>query len=150
MKFRNVIFSMMLMLVAAFSIQAQESESPVNQGDFIVQLSDISTDGVTVTDLQLAPTVGYALTDQIVVGAGALKGNEDSWQTAVYGRYYLSSPFYAQGSLTYDSEEDETNFAVSGGVTGFLGDNIYVEPNVQLNLIEEWSFELGLNFGVRF
>lgn len=148
-KLKNVLFTLILSIMTlGLSAQSDSTQlSPVSQGDFIV---GIATANVPVSDLQLSASVGYAITDQIVVGVSELSGNDDSWSGAVFGRYYLNSPFYVQGAVNYDSLEDDAGFGASAGVTGFLTDWLFVEPNVGVNFGDNTEFNLGLSFGLRF
>lgn len=141
----------LLLSIMTFGVYAQSTDinqsSPVSQGDFLVGANAAN---VAVSDLQLSASVGYALTDQIVVGLSELSGNDDSWAGAVFGRYYLNSPFFAQGSVGYDSVEDDANFGASLGVTGFLANWVFVEPNIGVTFGENTEFALGVSFGLRF
>lgn len=149
-KFNSFIFTLLLSIMTlGLSAQTTESSqlSPVCQGDFLVGANAAN---VSVTDVQLSAAVGYALTDQIVVGLSELSGNDDSWSGSLFGRYYLNSPFYAQGSVGYDSFEDDANFGASVGVTGFLAKWVFIEPNIGVNFSDNTEFNLGLSFGLRF
>jgi hypothetical protein len=151
MKKFNTFFFTLLLSIMTLGLSAQSTDinqsSPVCQGDFIV---GTNVANVALSDLQLSASVGYALTDQIVVGLSELSGNDDSWSGALFGRYYLNSPFYAQGNVGYDSLEDDANFGASIGVTGFLANWVFVEPNVGVNFGDNTEFNLGLSFGLRF
>lgn len=139
------MFFALMMFLTSFSVFAQ---SPVNQGDFLVGTTELS--GVSISDVSFTPSAGYALTDQIVVGVQALEGTEDVWQAALFGRYYLNSPFYGQVNVNYNSETEDAAFGISGGVTGFITEWFYFEPNVGVNFSDNSYFRLSLNFGIRF
>lgn len=146
----KLFFFTLLMSIMTVGLSAQSDStqlSPVSQGDFLV---GVATANVPVSDLQLSAAVGYALTDQIVIGLSDLSGNDDAWSGAVFGRYYLNSPFFVQGAVGYDSVEDDASFGASAGVSGFLTDWLFVEPNVGVNFGDNTNFNLGLSFGLRF
>lgn len=148
MKFRNFLLTLTLAF-CTFGLFGQNlSESPVSQGQFMVGTTDIVNTGVS--DISLGASAGYVLTDQIVVGLSGLQGDGDNWNAGVFGRYYLSSPFYAQAQANYDSETEDTNLGVGFGVTGFLTNWLYVEPNVGIDFGDDTTFGFGLNLGVRF
>lgn len=151
MKMRNLFLTLIMGFFMAFSLNAQTEgsfSSPIQQGDFLVGAAQL--DGVALDQIAISPSVGYALTNQIVVGLGDLDINGDGWEGELFGRYYLNSPFYAQASYGYNSVVEESNIGLQVGVTGFLSNWLYIEPNIGIDIGNDTEAFLGVNFGFAF
>jgi len=130
------------------------SDAANTQGDWYLGTTDIS--GVPWTQWALNPTVGYAFTDNIVVGASLLQGTEldvDGEVTAgdlnmdLYARYFFKD-FYGH----VGTQNLTTDFGLNAGVgmlvnTGVSG--LYVDPNVVYNTTTGTT-NLRLGLGLRF
>lgn len=155
---KKYLFSFILSLVMAVGMFAQEGpqfETPFEQGSIVVGLTSFtatSQDGVQtpILDASFDLSVGYALTDQILVGLNGLEAADSEWAAQVFGRYYLSSPFFAQADVGYSSITEDVGIGLNFGVTGWLGNVVYTEPLIGVTLGDDAELTLGVNFGIAF
>lgn len=146
---KSFLFTLlMLCSVFAFAQEEQSSNTPINQGDFLVGATQIS--GTSISDIAFSPSVGCAITDQIVLGVSSLRGGGGDWSAGIFGRYYLDSPFFAGASLGYNSNTEDAQVGIAGGITGFVCRTVFFEPVINIAFGDETTFGLALNLGIRF
>ena len=113
--------------------------------------------GKSWQDYSLTPTVGYFITDNMMVGTGFSmeSGDASSKQTNIdpFFRYYLSGALYANAGLELmmdgnEGAEGETSFQLGAGLSLMWNDKIAIEPNLVVTLGEEDRTTIAMGLGI--
>ena len=135
---KKIILSLALSIVCTLGINAQSS------GDWYVGAGDIANKAWT--EWSVAPTVGYGVTDNLMVGLNV--SQEDSIADVVldiHARYFYKGYFaYIE---TSGLNTENLNYGLGKMFTFHKG--IYVDPKVVYNAAEKTT-NLMLGVGLKF
>jgi len=145
---KNLFLTLTLALGVAVTANAQNA-----QGDWYIGTGDIS--GTSWTDLTLTPSVGYAFSDDIMMGLTLNQGTTvDSTGTTVAGdmnidihaRYFFTN-FYGYAS----TQNLTSDFGLNVGVGKLFTTerNLYLDPQVVFNTVTKTT-NLRIGFGLKF
>jgi hypothetical protein len=114
-----------------------------SQGDWYVGTGDVSN--VAWTEWAISPTIGYGVTDDIMLSASVSQDSASEMNLDVSARYFINGYFlYASASeLSLD------NLSVGAGRMFTLRKGIYVDPKLVYDLNTETT-NLSLGFGLKF
>ena len=122
-----------------------------NKGDWYVGTGNIAN--TAWTDWSVSPTLGYGVTDNLMVGLNLSQANSDTdFSMDLHARYFLN--VVGQDLFVYLASDDVTNLDtkdLSVGVGKFftLHKGVYVDPKITFNLNEKTT-NLQLGFGLKF
>ena len=132
----------MTALLVVFSITTSQAQNA--KGDWYIGTGNISD--VAWTDWSISPTVGYAFSDALVVGASVSQTDADAdIDLSFYGRYFVSGVFVHAAMNGLDFEAIELGL----GKQFVLRNNVYIDPAVIYNAGNE-TLNLGIGFGFKF
>ncbi len=135
---RNIILTMVLACAVIFSSQAQ------TKGDWYVGTGDIAN--VAWTDWSVAPTVGYGVMDNLMVGLSVAQADSASdMEYDLHARYYMNNMFVYVA--TNGASTDGIKYGVGKMFT--LRNGIYVDPKIVYDSGEKTT-NLTLGFGLKF
>ena len=145
---KNLFLTFILALGMAVTANAQNA-----QGDWYLGTGNIS--GTSWTELTLTPSVGYAFSDNVMVGLTLDQGTVvDSTGTAVAGdtnidihaRYFFTN-FYGYAS----TQNLTSDFGLNVGVGKLFTTerNLYLDPQVVFNTVTKTT-NLRIGFGLKF
>ena len=135
---RNIILTMVLACATIFSSQAQ------TKGDWYVGTGDIAN--VAWTDWSVAPTVGYGVMDNLMVGLSVAQADSASdMEYDLHARYYMSNMFVYVA--TNGASTDGIKYGVGKMFT--LRNGIYVDPKIVYDSGDKTT-NLTLGFGLKF
>ena len=135
---KKLFLSLALGLLFAFGVNAQNAK-----GDWYVGSGDISN--VAWTDWSVSPSLGYAVTDNLVFGLNVHQEVGGDEIVDLYSRYYKGNMFVHAGVNDLNFNNMEIGY-------GFIFDicrNVYVDPCVIYNAGNETT-NLQLGFGFKF
>jgi|TARA_B110000503_G_scaffold131072_1_gene205179 hypothetical protein len=140
---KKLILSLALIVGIAISTNAQNAK-----GDWYVGTGDVAN--VAWTDWAISPTLGYSVSDQLMVGLG-LSQLDSSVETDVniHARYFFSvlkQDVFAYASI---SEFEFDNVSLGLGKMFTIHKVVFVEPKIVYNVGEETT-NLMLGFGLKF
>ena len=141
------LFTMLVVFLCSTTISFAQS------GTFVLGAgSDMA--GVSWQNYSIKPTVGYFVSDKMLVGTGFAmeSGDEtdDKMTLSPYLRYYLSGSLYAKAGMTLETEKDEDSVVdVDAGVGLSLmwNDKVAIEPGFGFSFAED-AVRLALNIGI--
>jgi hypothetical protein len=107
------------------------------------------------TMYSLSPTVGYFISDNILVGTGFSMRSGDGHSNegmsiSPYARYYITSSLYAMAGLDMEmpKEGDGTTGIDAGiGATLMWNDKVAIEPGFGLSIGDE-TMDIGFSLGI--
>tara|TARA_Y100000385_G_C12746663_1_gene489144 strand:+ start:118 stop:555 length:438 start_codon:yes stop_codon:yes gene_type:complete len=144
---KNLFLTLTLALGMAITANAQNA-----QGDWYLGTGDISS--TSWTDLTLTPSVGYAFSDDIMVGLSLNQDAVNPTDTTVVGdmdidihaRYFFTN-FYGYAS----TQNLTSDFGLSVGVGKLFTTekNLYLDPQVVFNTVTKTT-NLRIGFGLKF
>jgi len=135
---RKLILTITLACASLMATQAQ------TKGDWYVGTGDVAN--VAWTEWSVTPTVGYAVTDALVLGASVSQVADETMNVDVNARYFLNGYFVClESNLNLDTQDMHLGI----GKMFTLCENVYVDPKIVYNT-EEQTSNLGLGFGFRF
>ena len=141
---KNLFLTLTLALGMAVTANAQNA-----QGDWYLGTGDIS--GTSWTELTLTPSVGYAFSDDIMVGLSLNQGTTvDSvagdMNIDIHARYFFTN-FYGYAS----TQNLTSDFGLSVGVGKLFTTerNLYLDPQVVFNTVTKTT-NLRIGFGLKF
>ena len=135
---RNLILTMIVAVATLVGANAQ------SQGDWYVGTGDVAN--VAWTDWAVSPTLGYGVTDNIMVGMSVSQADSTAdMNYKLHARYYMNNLFI------YVATDGASTEGMSYGVGKMftLRNNIYVDPKIIYNSGEKTT-NLTLGFGFRF
>jgi|TARA_R110000822_G_C15053989_1_gene466732 hypothetical protein len=145
---KKMIFTLTLGLLIAVGVNAQSAKSTA--GDWYLGTGNIAN--TAWTDWSVSPSIGYGITDDLMVGLNISQVNSDaSLSLDLHSRYFLTVA--EQDLFVYASSSDvfafdDLNFGI-GKMFSFHKGSIYVDPKVVYSLGDKTTnLELGL--GLKF
>lgn len=136
---RKLILTITLACASVLTAQSQV------QGDWYIGTGDVSN--VAWTEWAVNPTVGYAVTDALVLGASvSQEATDETMNVDVNARYFVKGYFvYMESNLNLDTED----VRLGVGKMFTLRSNVYVDPKIVYNSGDQTT-NLGIGFGFRF
>ena len=135
---KKLFLSLALGLLFAFGVNAQNA-----QGNWYVGTGDIVN--VAWTDWAISPTIGYAITDDIVLGGSVSQVAGEDMDLGFSVRYFFNG-YFADVNLDGFSTEGMV-FGIGKMFTFHKG--VFVTPAFNYDYDAE-TVNLGLGFGLKF
>ena len=135
---RTIILTAVLACATLFSTQAQ------TKGDWYIGTGDVAN--VAWTEWALAPTVGYGVMDNLMVGLSVSQA--DSTVDMVldfHARYFVKGYFVYAAAKDLDTD----NLKIGLGKMFTIRNNVFVDPKVVYSTGEKTT-NLMLGFGLKF
>ena len=147
-----MILTLALGLLIAVGANAQEVQAGCHtgtpvvnaKGDWYVGTSNVAN--VSWTEWSLNPTVGYAVTDDLMVGLGVSQVSSEDLSIEVHARYFYKG-YFAYVS-TAGLNTDDTKLGV-GRIFPFHRGGIFLDPKVVYDFTAKTT-NLELGFGLKF
>jgi len=140
---RKLITSLALCMVFMLGVNAQNC-CKTEQGNWYIGTGDIANKAWT--EWSIAPTVGYGLTDKLMVGLNISQADSlADVELDIHARYFLDGYFvYAQTTgLNTD------NLKIGGGKMFTFHRGVFVDPKVVYDLNNK-TINLMLGLGLKF
>ena len=135
---KKMILSLALGLGLVLGVNAQE------KGDFYVGTGDISN--TAWTEWSISPTVGYGLTDKLMVGLNVSQADSTADQVIdVRARYFMKGYFVYASCPNLDTD----NLSVGLGKMFTVHKGVFVDPKVVYNSGDKTT-NLMLGVGLKF
>ena len=140
---KKLILSLALIVGMAISTNAQNTK-----GDWYVGTGDVAN--VAWTDWAISPTIGYSISDKVMVGLGLsqLDSSEDL-AVDIHTRYFFSVLKQEVFGYASISEFDFDNVYLGIGKMFTIRKIVFIEPKIVYNVGEETT-NLMLGFGLKF
>ena len=134
----KIILSLALSVLCVLGVNAQSA------GDWYIGTGDIANKAWT--EWSIAPTVGYGLTDDLMVGV-----NISQADSTVDVSYDLHARYYVRGYFVYATTDGLNTEALKVGVGRMFGihKGIYVDPKVVYDT-QSKTTNLTLGLGLYF
>ena len=135
---KNFIFTIALGLLMTLGVNAQNAK-----GDWYIGTGDIA--GIAWTDWAINPTVGYAVTDNLVVGGTVAQADSTVDMNIDFNLRYFWKGYFASVDLD--------GLTTDGMVVGFgkmftFRKNVFVDPKISYD-IDGGTTNLGVGFGLK-
>ena len=144
-----MIFTLALGLLTAVGANAQDAKS--TKGDWYVGTGNIAN--IAWTDWSVSPTIGYGVTDDLMVGLGlAQDGADADLSMGLHARYFLSvgsEDMFIYAASADVLNLDDLNLNVGIGKLFTFHRGMYVDPKIVFDLNEKTT-NLQLGFGLKF
>ncbi len=135
---KKLILSLALGLLTVAGVNAQE------KGDWYIGTGDIAN--TAWTEWSVAPTVGYGLTDNLMIGLNISQADSTADMALdVHARYFLNGYFVYAETTGLDTD----NFKVGVGKMFNFRKGVFVDPKVVYNMNEKTT-NLSLGVGLKF
>ncbi len=135
---KKIVLTMFLSTLFVLGASAQ------SVGQWYVGTGNIAN--IAWTDWSVSPTVGYGLTDKVMVGANLSQADSTAdMEIDLHARYYVNGYFayVATNGLSTDG------IKLGLGKMFSLTSNVYLDPKVVYNTTEKTT-NLQLGFGFKF
>jgi len=135
---KKIVLTMFLSTLLVLGANAQ------HVGQWYVGAGNIAN--IAWTDWSVSPTVGYGLTDKVMVGANLSQADSTAdMEIDLHARYYVNGYFayVATNGLSTDG------IKLGLGKMFSLTNNVYLDPKVVYNTTEKTT-NLQLGFGFKF
>ena len=135
---KKIILSLALSVLCVLGVNAQSA------GDWYIGTGDIANKAWT--EWSIAPTVGYGLTDDLMVGV-----NISQADSTVDVLYDLHARYYVRGYFVYATTDGLNTEALKVGVGRMFGihKGIYVDPKIVYDT-QSKTTNLTLGLGLYF
>ena len=134
----KLIMSFALTVLCAFGVSAQE------KGDWYIGTGDIAN--TAWTEWAVAPTVGYGVTDKLMVGLNVSQADSTADMTLdFHARYFVNGYFVYAATAGLDTETLKVGF---GKMFNFAK-GVYVDPKVVYDTVDKTT-NLSLGVGLKF
>jgi hypothetical protein len=140
---KKMILTFALSLLVAVGVNAQNAK-----GDWYIGTGDIAN--VSWTEWSVSPTVGYGVTDKLMVGLNVSQADSSSdMMLDLHARYFMT--LGGQEIFVYGSAPDlnTDNLSLGVGKMFTFHKGMYVDPKIVYNLGEKTT-NLQLGFGLKF
>ena len=135
---KNLILTIALVCGITFASQAQ------TKGDWYVGTGDVAN--VAWTDWAVSPTVGYGVTDNLMIGLSVAQADSTvDMELDFHARYFVNGYFVYAAAKGLDTD----NLNIGLGKMFTFHKNVYVDPKVVYNTGEKTT-NLMLGFGLKF
>ena len=135
---RKLILTIALVCGFMFASTAQE------RGDWYVGTGDVAN--VAWTDWAVSPTVGYGVTDNLMIGLSVAQADSTvDMELDFHARYFVNGYFVYAAAKGLDTD----NLNIGLGKMFTFHKNVYVDPKVVYNTGEKTT-NLLLGFGLKF
>ena len=135
---KNVLMSFALAVLCAVSVNAQ------NQGDWYIGTGDIAN--TAWTEWSIAPTVGYAISDNFMVGCNVSQADSSAEMVLdAHVRYFYNGLFGYVSAPNLDTD----NLSIGVGKMFTFHKGIYIDPKVVYDTNLKTT-NLMLGFGLKF
>jgi len=147
---KKMIFTLALSLLVAVGVNAQDAQN--TKGDWYVGTGNIAN--VSWTNWSVAPTLGYGVTDNLMMGLDLSQADTDTdLSMGLHARYFLSLAgeslfIYAASKDVLNLDTPSLNIGVGKFFTFHKG-GMYVDPKIVFDLNEKTTI-LQLGFGLKF
>ena len=133
-----------LFLTLALTIATLCATQAQTKGDWYVGTGDISN--VSWTDWAVSPTVGYGVTDNLMVGLSV-----SQLDSTVDMSYDLHARYYFKGYFAYAATSglDTETLSLGVGRMFTIHKSVYVDPKIVYNTGDKTT-NLTLGFGLKF
>ena len=135
---KKIILTLALCVATIVATQAQ------TKGDWYVGTGDISN--VSWTDWAVSPTVGYGVTDNLMIGLSV-----SQLDSTVDMSYDLHARYYFKGYFAYAATSglDTETLSLGVGRMFTIHKGVYVDPKIVYNTGAKTT-NLSLGFGLKF
>ena len=135
---KKIILTIALCVATIVATQAQ------TKGDWYVGTGDISN--VSWTDWAVSPTVGYGVTDNLMIGLSV-----SQLDSTVDMSYDLHARYYFKGYFAYAATSglDTETLSLGVGRLFTIHKGIYIDPKLVYNTAQKTT-NLTLGFGLKF
>ena len=140
---KRMILTFALSLLVAVGVNAQNAK-----GDWYIGTGDVAN--TAWTELSIAPTLGYGVSDKLMVGVNLSQADSASDMVLdLHARYFMT--LGGQDVYLYGSAPglDTDNLSLGLGKMFTLYKNVYVDPKIVYNLGEKTT-NMQLGFGLKF
>jgi hypothetical protein len=141
---KNFILTLALTILVGFGANAQNAK-----GDWYVGTGDVAN--VAWTEWAMAPTLGYGVSDKLMVGLGIAQADStEDLALDVHARYFMNAggqDFFLYAAMS-EFETDNLELGL-GKMFTFHKDAIFVDPKVVYHTGNKTT-NLTLGFGLRF
>ena len=135
---RTIILTVVLACASIIGTQAQ------TKGDWYIGTGDVAN--VAWTDWAVSPTVGYGVTDNLMVGVSIAQADSTvDMELDFHARYFVKGYF---AYLATDGLSTE-GMSIGAGKLFTLRSNIYIDPKIVYNTGTKTT-NLTLGFGFKF
>ena len=135
---RTIILTAVLACATLFSTQAQ------TKGDWYIGTGDVAN--VAWTEWALAPTVGYGVMDNLMVGLSVSQADSTvDMELDFHARYFVKGYFVYAAAKDLDTD----NLKIGLGKMFTIRNNVFVDPKVVYSTGEKTT-NLMLGFGLKF
>jgi hypothetical protein len=135
---KNVLMSFALAVLCTVSVNAQE------KGDWYIGAGDIAN--TAWTEWSVAPTVGYGITDNLMVGLNVTQADSSAeMELDVHARYFWNGYFAYASAPNLDTDR----LVVGVGKMFNIHKGIYVDPKVVYDTNMKTT-NLMLGVGLKF
>ena len=145
---KKMIFTLALSLLTAVGANAQDAKS--TKGDWYVGTGNIAN--VSWTDWSVSPTLGYGVTDNLMVGLDLAQASNADLSMGLHARYFLSvagEELFIYAASTDVLNLDTPNLSLGVGKFFTFHKGMYVDPKIVFDLNEKTT-NLQLGFGLKF
>jgi hypothetical protein len=135
---RKIILTVVMACATILATQAQ------TKGDWYVGTGDVAN--VAWTELAVAPTVGYGVMDNLMVGLSVSQADSTvDMELDFHARYFVKGYFVYAATSGLDTE----TLSIGLGKMFTIHKSIYVDPKVIYNTAQKTT-NLTLGFGLKF
>ena len=135
---KNVLMSFALAVLCAVSVNAQE------KGNWYVGTGDITN--VAWTEWSVAPSVGYGLTDNLMVGLNVSQADSTADMVIDLDARYFWKGYFVYGSMP---NLDTDNLKLGFGKMFTFHKGVYVDPKI-VHDMGQGTTNLMLGVGLKF
>ena len=141
---KNLILTFALTILVGFGANAQNAK-----GDWYVGTGDVAN--VAWTEWAMAPTLGYGVSDKLMVGLGIAQADStEDLALDIHARYFMNAggqDFFLYAAMS-EFETDNLELGL-GKMFTFHKDAIFVDPKVVYHTGNKTT-NLTLGLGLRF
>tara|TARA_Y100000389_G_C17392824_1_gene480862 strand:+ start:892 stop:1320 length:429 start_codon:yes stop_codon:yes gene_type:complete len=141
---KNFILTLALMILVSVGANAQNVK-----GDWYVGTGDVAD--VSWTDLSISPTLGYGVTDELMIGFGVGQAESEDIDLDIHARYFVNvgeESFFVYAAIgDFDFAED-CQVGI-GKMFTFHNDAVFIDPKLIYNVGDKTT-NLTLGGGLRF
>ena len=133
---RTIILTLALVVATVVGTQAQ------NKGDWYVGTGDVAN--VAWTDWAVSPTVGYGVTDNLMIGLSVAQADSTvDMELDFHARYFVNGYFVYAAAKGLDTD----NLNIGLGKMFTFHKNVYVDPKVVYNTGEKTTNLINVQNG---